>query len=197
MRIFLAGGTGVLGRRLVPLLAAAGHEVTATTRHASSLDGLRKLGAHPVQVDVYDLDGVHAAVAACQAELVLHQLTDLPDDPADIPDHAAANARIRREGTRHLVSAARAAGVQRLVAQSVAWQLQGPAGEAVADLEEQVLGFGGVVVRYGQLYGPGTFHPGALPDAPRIHVDDAARRTLDVLELPSGVVTLVDGPVDA
>ncbi|HSK24484.1 MAG TPA: NAD-dependent epimerase/dehydratase family protein [Egicoccus sp.] len=192
MRTFLVGGSGVIGRRLIPRLVAAGHEVTATTRHRSSCELLRDLGADPVVLDVFDLDRVCKAMAACGPELVLHEVTDLPDDPAALARHASRNARVRQVGTRNLVAAARASGASRLVAQSVAWHLGGAAGAAVADLEAQVLGFGGVVVRYGRLYGPDTYHPDALPDAPRIHVDEAARRTVEVLGMPSGVVTLVD-----
>lgn len=194
MRTLLVGGSGVIGRRLIPRLVAAGHEVTATTRHRSSCATLRELGADPVVLDVFDLDRVCTTMVACGPELVLHEVTDLPDDPAALPRHASRNARVRRVGTRNLVAAARAAGASRLVAQSVAWHLDGVGGAAVADLEAQVLGFGGVVVRYGRLYGPDTFHPHALPDAPRIHVDEAARRTVEVLGMPSGIVTLVDEP---
>lgn len=189
MRIFLAGATGVIGVRLVPLLAAAGHEVAGMTRSSANTDRLRGLGAEPVVCDVFDADQLTRAVRSFEPDVVLHQLTDLPDDPAEIPAYGPANSRIRREGTRNLLSAA---GPARVVAQSVAWDLPGDGGEAVREHESAVLGSGGVVVRYGQFYGPGTYHPSSPPDGPRIHLDEAARRTVPLLTAPSGVVVLVE-----
>jgi len=147
----------------------------------------------PVVADVYDADGLARAVAEFAPELVLHELTDLPDAVAELADARAANARIRVEGTRNLLAAARAAGVTRFLAQSVAWAMPpGEGADAVAELERSVLAFGGTVLRYGQFYGPGTFHPEALPTHPRIHVDEAARRTVEALDAPSGVLTLAE-----
>lgn len=191
MRIFLAGATGVIGTRLVPLLVAAGHEVAGTTRSAARAGSLREAGATPVVCDVYDADALREAVVAFSPDLVLHELTDLPDDASLIGD-GAANARIRREGTRNLLAAARAAGAQRFVAQSVAWELEGEGGDAKAELERLVLDAGGVVLRYGSFHGPGTYHPDDLPPRPRIHVDAAARRTVELLDAPSGIVEVVD-----
>ena len=154
MRVFLAGASGVIGRRLVPLLVDAGHHVVGLTRSAEGGELIRSLGAEPVVGDVFASDGLKAAVTASGAELVMHQLTDLPDEPTRIGEFAAANARIRREGTRNLLDAARAAGSRHLVAQSVAWRLPGDAGAAVDEMERLVLDAGGVVLRYGQFYGP-------------------------------------------
>ena len=192
MRVFLAGATGVIGVRIVPLLVAAGHEVAAMTRSSAKVDALRRLGAEPVVCDVYDADALREAVVSFRPELVLHELTDLPDDPARIRD-GAANARIRREGTRNLVAAARAAAAQRFLAQSVAWELEGDGARAQSELERSVLGIGGVVLRYGRFHGPGTYHPDDLPPPPRVHVDEAARRTVELLYAPTGVVEVVDG----
>jgi hypothetical protein len=122
----------------------------------------------------------------------MHQLTDLPDDVSAIADFRGRNARIRREGTRNLLDAAAAAGAPGFVAQSIAWETPGDGGAAVADLERAVLAADGVVVRYGQFYGPGTFYPDAPPSPPRIHVDEAARRTLAALSLTATVVTVVE-----
>jgi nucleoside-diphosphate-sugar epimerase len=194
MRVLVAGASGVIGVRLVPLLAAAGHEVAAMTRTPPKLAGLRGLGAEPVLCDALDARALRDVVTAARPEAVVHLLTDLPDDPARLPAHAAANARIRREGTRNLLAAARAAGSERLVAESVAWPLPGDAGAAVRELEEAVLGAGGVVLRYGRLYGPGTYHEGEPPPPPRVHVDEAARRTVPALDAAPGVLLVVEEP---
>jgi uncharacterized protein YbjT (DUF2867 family) len=191
MRVFLAGATGVLGRRLVPLLVAAGHQVTGMTRSAGKAEGLARLGAEPVVGDVYDAAGLTAAVAAARPELVMQQLSDLPDERTSIPEYVAANARIRREGTRNLLAAARNAGAGRFLAQSVAWRPPGDSGAAVEELERSVLAAGGVVLRYGQFYGPGTHYEQAPPPPPRVQIDEAARRTLAALDAPSGVLTVV------
>jgi nucleoside-diphosphate-sugar epimerase len=192
VRIFLAGASGVIGRHLLPLLIGAGHEVAGLTRSAGNADAPAAAGAPPVVADVYDAAALSATVVAYRPELVMHQLTDLPDRAEDLDEeHRARNARIRVEGTDNLLAAARAAGATRVVAQSIAWTPPGGA-PSVEHLESAVLAFGGVVVRYGQLYGPGTFYPDGLPDPPRIAVDEAARRTLPALTMPSGVLTIVD-----
>src|SRR3954453_16849687 len=112
MRVFLAGGSGVVGRSLIPLLTANGHDVSGTTRDPKKADSLRSLGATPVIVDVYDRDGLLAAMRAARPDAVIHQLTDL------VRLDFAATARVRTEGTRNLVDAARAVGVRRMVTQS-------------------------------------------------------------------------------
>lgn len=192
MRIFLAGASGVIGRRLLPLLVNSGHQVAGTTRSTGKVEELRGLGAEPVVLDVYDAAALAEAVVAFGPELVMHQLTDLPDDVAQLDGSRAANSRMRLEGTDNLLAAARAAGAARFLAQSVAWEIPGEGAKAVAHLEEAVLGFGGVVLRYGQFYGPGTYHEGEPPPQPRIEIEAAARRTADALEAPSGVLTIVD-----
>lgn len=179
--------------RLVPLLVADGHMVAGMTRSPDKAVTLRTLGAEPVVCDVYDTSALEAAVAGFRPDAVIDELTDLPDDASLVPDHAAANARMRREGSRNLLAAARAAGASRVLAQSVAWQLEGDGGAAVAEHERSVLAAGGVVLRYGKLYGPGTYFERKVPSPPRIHIDEAARRTLEALHAPSGVLTIVDG----
>jgi hypothetical protein len=191
MRIFLAGASGVIGTRLTPLLVATGHEVAGTMRSAGKAELVRGLGAEPVVVDAYDAEGLREAVAAFAPDMVMHQMTDLPDDAAEIPERAAANARIRDEGTANLITAARAAGVGRFLAQSIAW-IPAAGAEARERHESQVLDFGGVVLRYGQFYGPGTYYEGEPPDPPRIEVGGAARRTLDLLDAPSGIIEIVE-----
>lgn len=196
MRIFLAGASGVIGIRLLPLLVPAGHIVAGMTRSPGKRSALRALGAEPVVCDVYDADALRAAVVAFQPDAVVHQLTDLPDDVARIPEVAARNDRMLREGTANLLAAARAAGARRILAQSIAWKLPGERGLTYRDHEQAVLDAGGVVIRYGQLYGPGTYYPTERPAPPRIGVDDAARRTVALLEAHPGIVELVEQPVD-
>jgi hypothetical protein len=99
---------------------------------------------------------------------------------------------MRTEGTDNLLAAVRAAAVGRLVAQSIAWRPGGAGAAAVDHLEQAVLGVGGVVLRYGQFYGPGTYFPGELPDDPRVSLDRAVTATVDALDLPSGTYTVTD-----
>ena len=191
MRVFLAGATGVIGIRLIPLLVGAGHEVAGMTRSHDKTTQIEALGARPVICDVFDTASLLGAVSAFAPDLVMHQLTDLPDERDEIPGYAEANNRIRTEGTRNLLTAAAAAGAGRFLAQSIAWTPSGN-GDAVAEHERLVLDAGGVVLRYGQLYGPGTYYPDDLPAPPRIHVDDAAGRTIAFLDAPSGILVLTD-----
>ncbi|GAA5055127.1 hypothetical protein GCM10023259_036690 [Thermocatellispora tengchongensis] len=222
MRVFLAGATGVVGRRVVPLLVKEGHEVVALTSRPEAVAGLRAAGAEAVVADVYDAAALRGAVRDAAPDVVMHQLTDLRR--RDL----AANARIRTEGTRNLVAAALEAGVRRIVAQSIAWAYgpgEGPAAEAepldldaapprdatvrgVAALEAAVRELPEwVVLRYGMLYGPDTwYHPGGLmareAHAGRlaagadvtsfVQVDDAASAAVAALGWPVGAVNVCD-----
>lgn len=192
MRIFVAGASGVIGVRLVPLLSGAGHAVAGMTRSSAKVPALRALGATPIVCDVYDAAGLRAAVAAFRPDAVVHQLTDLPDDAARIPARAEDNNRMRREGTANLIAAARAAGARRLLVQSVAWDLPPAGAAAVEALERATLAAGGVVVRYGRFYGPGTYYEGSLPPRPRVRVTEAARRTVAALDARSGVISVTE-----
>jgi uncharacterized protein YbjT (DUF2867 family) len=195
LRIFLAGATGVIGIRLLPLLLAAGHTVAAMTRSEGKRELLASMGAQPIVCDVFDAAALREAVVAFRPDAVLHQLTDLPDSADRIPEFAARNARIRTEGTRNLIGAATAAGARHFLAQSIAWVSSG--GAAVLEEHEgQTLKIGGVVVRYGQLYGPGTFYEQSIPAHPRIHVDAAALRTVPLIAAESGVVVLAEDSED-
>src|SRR5437764_8818735 len=122
MRIFLAGASGVIGLRLVPLLVAAGHEVVGMTRSADKAERLRKLGAEPAVCDVYHREQLLEVVTAARPDLVMHQLTDLPDRLEQLGEYRDRNNRIRTEGTRNLLDAAGAADSRRFVAQSIAWR---------------------------------------------------------------------------
>jgi nucleoside-diphosphate-sugar epimerase len=180
-----------MGRRLCRLLVGGGHEVAGMTRtpaNASVLDGL---GVVPVVCDVFDRGAVTDAVVAWAPDVVIHQLTDLPDDASLVPDFLDGHARIRSEGTRNLLDAATAAGVARLIAQSVAW-LPATPGSPVGEMERMVLEADGVVLRYGQWYGPDTYYENVLPPRPRIHIDRAAERTVDVLAAGAGIITVIE-----
>lgn len=201
--VFIAGASGAVGVRLCKLLVSDGWTVTGTTRSPEKAKILESLGVRPVVVDVYDEARLTEAVVSAKPEIVIHQLTDLPDglDPAQMAESRLRNARIREVGTRNLVAAATAAGAKRMVAQSIAFayakgQLPlvedaplavdhpefGQTAQAVVSLEHQVLNapFEGFVLRYGKFYGPGTGFDEAPPGGP-LHVDaaaDAARRAM-------------------
>jgi nucleoside-diphosphate-sugar epimerase len=193
MRVYVAGATGVIGRHLVPLLVGAGHTVGAMTRSAANAGKLASIGAQPIVCDVFDRPALLGAVRSFAPDVVLHELTDLPDDLADLPKDSLLNARIRVEGTRNLIDAMRDVAQAKIVAQSVAWDMRpGAEADAVNSLEQAVLAVNGVVLRYGFLYGPGTYFEAERPPAPRVHIDTAASRTVQALDAPSGVLTIVD-----
>jgi len=192
MRIFIAGASGVIGIRLLPLLVAAGHQVAGMTRTPAKIAGLEALGAEPVLCDVYDADALRAAVVGFRPEAVMHQLTDLPDDAAKLPEAGARNDRMRLEGTRNLLAAAEAAGAERILAQSIAWEQPGDRGVHTREFEDSVLDVSGVVIRYGKFYGPGTYFDTEQPSPPRIQIDEAARRTMAILDAPAGIVEIVE-----
>jgi nucleoside-diphosphate-sugar epimerase len=236
MRVFLAGATGVIGTPLVPQLLKAGHQVTAMTRSVLRAAQLEAVGADPVVCDVFDADGVLAAMADASPEAVMHQLTTLPPriDWGD-PNVFDANNRVRAEGARILVDAALATGASRVVAQSITFayaptgtrvkeedtalftDAPPPLGGVVAAMvehEERVTGTAGIeglVLRYGMLYGPGTYHDrrgtmaadiiagrvplveGATGMYSWLHVEDAASAAVAALERGApGIYNVVD-----
>ena len=192
-RIYLAGASGVIGSRLVPLLVDAGYTVGAMTRSSEKAARLASLGAEPIVCDVFDRGALTTAVRSFSPDLVLHELTDLPDAVEDLPKARLLNARIRVEGTRNLIDAMDGLDEPKIVAQSIAWTPDpGPGANAVTSLEQAVLAANGVVLRYGAFYGPGTYYEGELPAAPRVHIDTAAARTVAALDARSGILTVVD-----
>lgn len=201
VKIFLAGASGVIGRLLVPLLCKAGHSVVGTTRAPAKVAALRSLGAEPVVVDVFDASALSRAVVAAAPHVVIHQLTDLPSAPGT-PDYEAGlerNVRLRIDGTRNLVAAAKEAGVKQLIAQSIAFVYAPGQGarvesdpldltatgarkrsvEGVIALEQATLSMPeGIVLRYGYLYGPGTWFEKEARAKPALFVDAAAQAAL-------------------
>ena len=182
MKIFLAGGTGVIGPALVRRLIEEGHEVTAITRKPDRATRLEELGAEPVVGDVLDADALIRVVERARPEVVIQHLTDLPPDlnPRNIKKGYQRNDRVRGEGSRNLVAAAKGAGAQRYVAQNVCFWYA-PVGPWVVDesaplvsptvepfassarihreMETRIVDateFEGLVLRFGFWYGPGT-----------------------------------------
>ena len=132
MRIFVAGASGVIGVRLIPLLVAGGHTVAGMTRSPQKAHMLAELRAEPVVCDVFDADALTRAVTDFGADVVLHQLTDLPDRLEDIPTFAERSNDMLVRGTRNLLAAAAAAHAARVVAQSISWELPGEGGRAAS-----------------------------------------------------------------
>jgi nucleoside-diphosphate-sugar epimerase len=193
LRIFLAGASGVIGQRLIPRLVEAGHVVGGMTPSPAKTELLGDLGAEPILCDVFDRQALIQAVKDFGPDVMLHELTDLPDAAEQIGQHSDRNARIRTEGTQNLIEAARHSGSPKILAQSVAWELpDGPDAQAVAELERAVIAEGGVVLRYGQFYGPDTYHEQQPPEEPRVHIDRAAEQTVEALDEPTGVVVVTD-----
>ena len=180
MRVFVAGGTGVVGRRLVPQLVARGHQVTATTTSPGKLGVLERLGADAVLMDGLDAVSVGEAVARARPDVIVHQMTAIAGTPdmKHMDRWFATTNRLRTEGTDHLLSAAEAAGVSHVVAQSYggwngireggwvkaeedpldlhAGTAAQPVMEAIRHVENVVVKAGGAALRYGWLYGPGA-----------------------------------------
>jgi nucleoside-diphosphate-sugar epimerase len=191
---------------LCRLLVADGHFVVGTTRSSARAESLRELGVEPVVVDVFDAENLTQKVREARVTVVVHQLTDLPQirTPETLAEALVRNAHLREVGTRNLVEAAIAAGISRMIVQSVAFAYApGPrpydeisplnvtsedrtaatTARGVASLEQQVLNalFDGVVLRYGRFYGPGTWFTTPPPLGTAVHVEaaaDAARRAL-------------------
>jgi 2-alkyl-3-oxoalkanoate reductase len=235
MRIFVAGASGAVGGRLVPMLVNGGHDVVAMTRSPQKADALRALGAEPAVADGLDRGAVMQAVVRAEPEVVIHQMTALSQIKSmkKFDDEFALTNRLRTEGTDHLVEAARAAGVRRLIVQSYGnWNYERtgtglkteddpldpnpPANqrrslEAIRHAEAAALEFGGIALRYGAFYGPGT---GLSRDGDMVelvtkrkwpivgdgagvwsfvHIDDAASATMAAMERGApGIYNVVD-----
>jgi nucleoside-diphosphate-sugar epimerase len=217
MKVFVAGATGALGRPLVPLLVARGHEVVGMTRSASKQDLVRSLGARPVVVDALDPDAVAREVASAEPEVIVHELTALSGPmslrDARHPERSSAakmTNRLRTEATDHLLAAGHAVGAQRFVAQSfgalrfartggpVQTEADAPDPdfrqtglEAILYLEQAVttIEWGeGLALRYGGFYGPGT-GISAAPDA--VMAGPIRKRRFPIVGTGGGVWSLI------
>lgn len=236
MKVFVAGASGAIGRPLVRQLVAAGHEVTGMTRREERAEEIRAAGARAAVCDVYDAAALEAAVKEAAPEVVVNQLTSLPQryNPRKASFYEETN-RVRREGGHNLVEAARAAGARRLLTQSISFLYApeggwvkdeearpfddapghfGPSVRVLLDHEREVAespDFEGLVLRYGQFYGPGTYfardgHLGRETQRRRLpivgegtgtssflHVEDAASATISALDHGApGVYNVVD-----
>jgi nucleoside-diphosphate-sugar epimerase len=236
MKVFVAGATGAIGKALVPRLLAGGHEVVGLTRSPAKAEGLRAVGAEAVVADALDPEAVRRAVVAAAPDAVVHQLTAISPDLKSfrkLDESFALTNRLRTEGLDILVAAARAADVGTLVVQSFAgWPYAREGGpvktedapldrtppkamaktlSAIRYLEQTTLAAGGIVLRYGGFYGPGTgVEPGAtqveLVRARKfplvgsgagiwsfVHIEDAATATVAAVERRgTGVYNVVD-----
>jgi 2-alkyl-3-oxoalkanoate reductase len=236
MKIFVAGATGAIGRLLIPQLLAKGHEVVAMTRSAEKARMLAEQGVEPEIADIFDTDAVLTAISSAQPEIVIEQLTSLPQTYTQESMKAAAtlNKRIRLEGGANVLAAAQATGVRRYLMQSIAfWAVPGagladeetplafdasPAVAAdshtVAEIEHRLLetpDLEGIVLRYGFLYGPGTwFAPdGDVAEQVRaqqfpivgngggvwswLHIEDAAIATVAAVERGNPGIYIITG----
>jgi nucleoside-diphosphate-sugar epimerase len=214
MKVFVAGATGALGRQLVPVLVAGGHEVFGMTRSPAKQDLIRTLGAQPVVADALDPDAVAQVVAQAEPDVIVHELTALsgPIDLRNFDETFATTNRLRTEGTDHLLAAGRAVGVTRFVAQSFAgWPFARTGGsikteddpidtdppdavrntlEAILHLERAVTGAtwtDGVVLRYGGFYGPGT----SLGEPDGEQLEAIRKRKLPIVGNGEGIWSLI------
>lgn len=235
MKVFVAGATGAVGVPLVEEIRRQGHEVAALTRSPDRAKRLASAGVEPVVGDVFDREALVREVRRVRPDAVVNELTDLPArlNPRRLASIYAANDRVRREGTANLLAAAHLSGARRLVTQSAAyWYAPGPgirseadplytdapepigaAVRTVREVEALVLQdplVTGVVLRYGQFYGPGTWYArdGDVGRRVRrrmypiigdgsavssfVHVSDAARATVAALTAGPGVFNVVD-----
>ena len=211
MKVFVAGASGVIGLPLVRQLAEAGHEVTGTTRREEKAGPIREAGGTAALCDALDAAALEAAVRAAGPEVVINQLTSLPErnEPRKASFFEATN-RVRREGGANLLAAARAAGARRFVTQSICF-LYAPEGDRVKDEggrpyddasghfrgavetlvghEQEALSAEGIealVLRYGQFYGPGTYY------APDGHLGrEVSKRRLPIVGAGTGIFSFL------
>ena len=234
MRVLVAGATGVLGRQLVPLLSSVGHDVVGLARSAGRADALAEAGARLVTADALDAAALRRAVLEAEPEAVVHLLTAIPADfhPRRLDEAFRTTNRLRTEATRTLVDAAAAVGARRFVSQGVAFaydpagpstatedeplwreppRVAAPLVDALRELERRTADAGGLTLRLGHLYGPGTVYDrdGAITTIVRArrlplvggggalfsftHTHDAATAVVTALDRDlAGVLNVVD-----
>jgi len=233
MRVLVLGGSGVIGRSLIPLLCRHGHDVLATGRSSNALEVVRRLGAEPIRADGADQAQIVAAIEASGADVLINQMTSLPDAFSNVRSVARAakvNDRLRGETGPVAIDAATRAGIGRVISQSVAFACPpspkvlrgdeplwvdapspfGKANTALAALEAATRQADGIVLRYGAIYGPGTYYgPGGaftnmiakrrFPIIGRgqgvygfVHLDDVATATVAALDAEPGTYPIVD-----
>ena len=212
MKVFIAGASGILGKRVAKLLLERGDEVAGMTR--SRPEVVAETGATPVVVDAFDAPSVKAAVTDASPDVIVHALSRIPHAAFPLPSRLKENNLLRIKGTANLLEAANAAGVHRVIAESITFAFRGrreekmrplsamrsfqPAVDAVVDMESQVLKVGGVALRFAFFYGPGTAVDEKFPQALRrrslpiigqgtgwwsfIHIDDAASATVAAID---------------
>jgi 2-alkyl-3-oxoalkanoate reductase len=215
MKVFVAGASGAIGKQLVPMLVARGHQVTGMTRTPAKADLIRSLGARPVVADALDPEAVAQAVAEAEPEVVVHQLTaiDASSMGRSIDKAFTLTNRLRTEGLDHLLAAAQAVGARRFVAQSFAgWPFERTGGPikteedpldtsppkpvrqtsaAIRYLEGAVTGaegFEGLALRYGGFYGPGT---SIGLDPPGEQAEMVRKRRLPIVGNGAGIWSLI------
>ena len=233
MIVAVAGATGAVGGRLIERLAREGHQVIGLTRSAEGASRLRALGAQAIEADVFDADQVYSALQRVQPDAVIDQLSAMPKNPDDVDAAHPDDYRLRITGGGHVFATAVRLGVKRYIQQSSGFYLAASSGLAdetasmrvdapgntglsaqmFAQLEQRVLGHAaidGIALRYGFLYGPGTWYSpeGAAAEQARagqmsilgdgaavwsfVHVDDAVAATIAALSAPPGIYNVVD-----
>jgi nucleoside-diphosphate-sugar epimerase len=215
MKVFVAGATGALGKQLVPMLVANGHDVVGMTRTEAKRDRLRSLGARPVVADALDADAVKRVVGEAEPDVIVHELTAIPPvlDMRHIEREFALTNRLRTEGTDNLLSAGQSVGVKRYVAQSNGAlpyaRIGGPVKHEDAPLDEHpaaamreglaairhleaavsgVQGADAVVLRYGWFYGPGT---SIALDPPGSQVEVLRKRQFPIVGKGTGIWSFI------
>lgn len=216
-KIFVAGATGVIGKRLCQMLIQNNWIVYGTTRYEEKSKMLEEIGVKPVVVDVFNAKELEQAITSIKPHIVFHQLTDLPAglDPTKMEAALVRNAKLREEGTKNLVHAATKANVKKMIAQSIAFVYEpgalphtekspllnfddptyGETSRAIASLEQQVLNapFIGIVLRNGLLYGPDTGFDAPVDFVPPVHVDAAAHAAFLAINCDaSGIYNVAD-----
>lgn len=191
MKILFAGASGVIGKHTIPLLVSYKHEVLGLTRSIDKINQITNTSANAEVCDVYDIEKLRKIIENFKPDIILNELTDLPDDQTQISKYLLRTSKVRIEGTANLITANHYTKAK-IISQSVDWEIPGKGGQAIAQLEKMTLGASGVVLRYGQIYGTGTYYETTKPEEPRVSIEALARATTDSLNLASGIYRVTD-----